>query len=104
MSVLRRIARLFLVLPFAVVLVAVGVANSHWVRLSLDPFRPDDPVLWLELPLYAWLLGALILGVIVGGLATWLMQARWRRRQVSGVRFQGAGPRPAQALLLKPDR
>ena len=103
MSVLRRIVRLFLVLPAVVVLAAVGVANSHWVRLSLDPFRPDDPALSLELPLYAWLLGALMLGVVLGGVATWMTRARWRHSQVSGVRVQGAGARPAQALLLKPD-
>jgi hypothetical protein len=103
MSVLGRIVRLFLVLPAVVVLAAVGVANSQWVRLSLDPFRPDDPALSLELPLYAWLLGALILGVLLGGVATWMARARWRRRQVAGVRSQGAGVRPAPALLLKPD-
>jgi hypothetical protein len=77
--VLRRIVRLFVGLPIFVVAVAIGVANRHWVRLSLDPFRPDDPVLSLELPLYAWLVGALLLGVIAGGLAMWLTQARWRR-------------------------
>lgn len=104
MKVLRRIVRLFVVLPTVVVLVAVGVANSQWVRLSLDPFRPDDPAMWLEAPLFAWLLGALILGVMIGGFATWLAQARWRRKaQGSGVKFQGTGARSAQSLLLKPD-
>jgi hypothetical protein len=76
---LRRIIRLFVVLPVIVVLVAIGLANTHWVRLSLDPFRPDDPALAFELPFYWWLLGALIIGVILGGLATWMAQARWRR-------------------------
>jgi uncharacterized integral membrane protein len=79
MSVLRRIVRLFLVLPAVIVLAAIGVANSQWVRLSLDPFRPEDPALSLELPLYAWLLGALIVGVILGGVATWMTRARWRQ-------------------------
>src|SRR5262245_40113145 len=76
---LRRIIRLFVGLPLVVVAAAIGVANSHWVRLSLDPFRPDDPALALDLPLYAWLLGALLLGVVAGGAAMWLTQARWRR-------------------------
>lgn len=76
---LRRIIRLVVLLPSVAVLAAIGVANTHWVRLSLDPFRPDDPALSLELPFYAWLLGALIVGVIAGGLATWRTQARWRR-------------------------
>lgn len=76
---LRRIVRLFVGLPIVVVAVAIGVANTQWIRLSLDPFRPEDPVLSLDLPLYAWLLGALLCGVIAGGFAMWLTQARWRR-------------------------
>ncbi len=76
---LRRIIRLVVLVPAVVVLVAVGVANTHDVRLALDPFRPADPALSLVLPFYAWLLAALILGVVAGGQATWLTQARWRR-------------------------
>jgi uncharacterized integral membrane protein len=84
-KVLRRIVRLVVLLPAVVVLAAIGVANTHAVRLALDPFRPDDPVLALVLPFYAWLLGALILGVLIGGLATWLAQARWRRTARRGA-------------------
>ena len=76
---LRRIVRLFVGLPIVVLAVAIGVANTQRVRLSLDPFRPDDPVLSLELPLYAWLLGAALCGVLAGGLAMWLAQAGRRR-------------------------
>jgi hypothetical protein len=77
--VLRHIVRLFLVLPAVAAVAAIGLANRQDVRLSLDPFRPDDPALSLVLPFYAWLLAALIVGVIAGGIATWLSQARWRR-------------------------
>jgi hypothetical protein len=77
--VLRRVIRLVVLAPVVVVLAAIGVANTQGVRLALDPFRPDDPALSLVLPFYAWLLAALILGVIVGGMATWATQARWRR-------------------------
>jgi hypothetical protein len=65
--------------PVVVALAALGVANIHEVRLALDPFRPDDPALSIVLPFYAWLLAALIVGVVTGGLATWLTQAHWRR-------------------------
>ena len=34
-------------------LVTLAVANRHGVRLVLDPFRPDEPVLSLVLPFYA---------------------------------------------------
>jgi hypothetical protein len=83
--VLRRIIRLLVLAPAVVVLAALGVANTHDVRLALDPFRPDDPALSLVLPLYAWLLGALIVGVVAGGLATWMTQARWRRSARRGA-------------------
>lgn len=76
---LRRILRYVVGAPAVVVLVALSVANTHGVRLALDPFRPDDPALSLVLPFYAWLLVALIVGVVVGGLATRAAQARWRR-------------------------
>jgi lipopolysaccharide assembly LapA-like protein len=78
-DVLRRILRLLVGLPIVIVAVAIGLANTQRVRLSLDPFRPEEPALSLELPLYAWLLGALFCGVIGGGLAMWLTQTRWRR-------------------------
>ncbi len=69
---LRRIVRFVVVLPIVVVLVALGVANIHDVRLALDPFRPDDPALSIVLPFYVWLLAALIVGVVIGGVATWI--------------------------------
>jgi MFS superfamily sulfate permease-like transporter len=77
--VLRRIVRFVVAVPAVVVLVALGVANIHDVRLALDPFRPDDPALSIVLPFYVWLLTALTIGVVVGGLATWMTQATWRR-------------------------
>lgn len=76
---LRRAAWLLLALPAAIVLITLAVINRHGVRLILDPFRPDDPVIFLVLPLYAYLFAALILGVILGGAAAWMTQGRWRR-------------------------
>jgi uncharacterized integral membrane protein len=77
--VLRRFLWVVLAVPAAVVLVTLAVANREPVRLVLDPFRPESPALSIALPLYAYLLGALILGVVLGGVATWATQGRWRR-------------------------
>lgn len=82
---LRRITWLLIALPAGLLLVTLAVANRHEVRFSLDPFNPDAPVLSLALPFYAYLFGALIIGVFAGGVATWLSQARWRR----SARVQG---------------
>jgi len=75
----KRIVWLLVAFPAAVVLVTLAVANRHSARLVLDPFRPETPVLAVVLPFYAYLFGALILGVLLGGFSTWLSQGRWRR-------------------------
>jgi len=77
--VLKRILWLLLAIPAGLVLVSLAIANRHAVRLVLDPFRPDSPVLSIMLPFYAYIFGALLVGVLLGGFATWLSQGRWRR-------------------------
>ena len=52
----------------AVVLLALAVANRHSVKLVLDPFNHEMPVIWLDLPFYAYLFAMLIAGVILFGL------------------------------------
>jgi len=75
----RRIFWLLIAIPAAVVLVTLAVANRHEVRLVLDPFRPDTPVVSLVLPFYGYLFVAMLIGVIVGGVAMWASQGRWRK-------------------------
>lgn len=76
---LRRILWLLTAFPAAALLITLAVANRHSARLVLDPFRPEAPVISVVLPFYGFLFGALLIGVILGGTATWLTQARWRR-------------------------
>jgi hypothetical protein len=98
--VLRRASRYLLGLPVAVVLLTLAVINRHGVRFVLDPFRPDEPVLYVVLPLYAYLIGALLIGIVAGGLATWATQARWRRmarrRAAEAQRWQAEADRLAR--------
>ncbi len=76
---LKRILSLLIAFPAAVLLITLAIANRHAVRLVLDPFRPEAPVLSVELPFYAYLFGMLILGILAGGAAVWFGQGRWRR-------------------------
>ena len=76
---LKRIAWILVAFPAAVILVTLAIVNRHDVRLVLDPFRPEAPVLSLVLPFYAYLFGALVAGVVLGGIATWITQRHWRR-------------------------
>jgi uncharacterized integral membrane protein len=94
---LRRFVWILVAFPAAVLLLTLAVANRHGVRLVLDPFRSDEPVLYLVLPFYAYLFGVLLLGIAIGGLATWVAQARWRRtarrRAAEAQRWQAEADR-----------
>lgn len=75
----RKFIWLFVILPAGVVVVTFAVANRHSVRLNLDPFTPEDPFLAIDAPLFLLLIATLAAGVLLGGLATWLGQRKWRR-------------------------
>lgn len=97
---LRRIVWLLVAFPAAAILVTLAVANRHAARLVLDPFRPQEPALWIDLPFYAYLLIALVIGVALGGTATWMTQSRWRRtarrRAQEALRWQAEADRLAR--------
>jgi uncharacterized integral membrane protein len=79
LNVLKRVVRLLIAFPVALLLITLAVSNRHSVKLILDPFRPERPALALEMPLYFFLFGALVLGVIIGGWAAWAGQSQWRK-------------------------
>ncbi len=97
---LRRVVFFVVAVPVAILLVTLAVANRHGVRLVLDPFRPDQPVLSLVLPFYVYLLGVLLIGIVIGGVATWVTQARWRRtarrRTAESLRWRAEADRLAR--------
>ena len=57
------------------------------------------------LPFYAYLFGALLVGVVIGGAATWMTQARWRRnarqRAAEAHRWQAEADRLSRERELK---
>ncbi len=76
---MRRMLALLLIIPIAVVLVLLAIANRAPVTLSLDPFSTDSPALSFTAPLFVFILIAMMAGVVLGGAATWLKQGRHRR-------------------------
>lgn len=76
---LKRVARLLIAFPAALLLITLAVSNRHSVKMVLDPFRPERPALALEMPFYFFLFGALVVGVMIGGWATWISQSQWRK-------------------------
>jgi len=100
--VINRILWLLIGFPVLVLLAALAVANRHHVRLVLDPFRPEAPVLEASLPLYGFLLGTLLVGVLIGGAAMWLSQGSWRQR--ARMRSREAARWQAEAERLSRER
>jgi uncharacterized integral membrane protein len=78
-TVLRRVVAALILVPLGIVIIAFAVANRQTVTVSLDPFSASAPAASLTLPLFALIIVLLILGVVIGGIASWLGQARWRR-------------------------
>ncbi len=81
-----RLLTLIVAVPVGAVVVALSVANRRPVTLALDPFRPDSPAYSVSVPLFALVLGALGLGILFGGSASWWRQRRHRRAASQGRR------------------
>jgi Lipopolysaccharide assembly protein A domain len=75
----RKLVVALMVVPLGALLVALAVVNRKPTILILDPFGGAEARLSLEAPLFLFLLGAFALGLIIGGIATWLGQGKWRR-------------------------
>ena len=109
----RKIVNFAVLLPLAVILVIFAIANRHWVTVSFDPFNSNAPSLGIDLPLFVVILLAVILGVLAGGIATWVRQGRWRRAarrheaDAAAARAELASTRPSGPVgrpdaLLRP--
>jgi uncharacterized integral membrane protein len=77
---LRKIVTVLILLPVALLIVVFAVANRAPVTISLDPFVGEPPMFSVAVPLFLLTLVVLILGVILGGISSWMRQSRWRRR------------------------
>ena len=75
---LRKILAAVILVPLAIIIVGFAVANRQAVTISFDPFDASHPASSLTLPLFAVILLLVILGVLIGGIAAWLRQHRWR--------------------------
>jgi hypothetical protein len=96
----NRFVLIVVFVPLAVILIALAVANREMVAFTVDPFNPGNPALTISLPFFIFLFAALGLGMIVGGVVTWIRQGRYRklarqrRLEAEGLR-QAAARTPA---------
>ena len=76
---LKRLVFVLVIVPIALVLIALAVANRQVVSLNWNPFTPDYPGHQIAAPMFVFLFIVFALGMIVGSVATWLKQSRYRR-------------------------
>ena len=70
----------FAIAPFAITFFVFAVVNRHSVEVSFNPPPTDDfPAFAVHGPLLVIIIGSIIVGVRLGGAATWFTQGRLRR-------------------------
>mgnify|MGYP003334314718 CR=1 FL=1 len=77
---MRRFIVVLALVPLVLAIVMFAVANRGLVTVSFDPFDSSRPAYALTIPLFALTFILVGLGVLVGGIATWLRQHKWRMR------------------------
>lgn len=77
---ITRLVKILILVPIAIVLIVLSVANRHLVTLALNPFRPEDTVLSVSLPFFVFLFLALMIGLLIGSAVTWLAQGKHRKK------------------------
>jgi uncharacterized integral membrane protein len=83
--------------PVALAAVWIALANRAPVILSLDPFSQESPAISVEMPLYLLLFAAVLIGVLLGGLAIGFRRAARRGAEL-------AEAASARAATLLPQR
>jgi uncharacterized integral membrane protein len=78
---IRRLISVLITIPLAVILIALAVANRSPVPVRLDVFNPQNPALTVNAPLFVWILLAVAIGVIAGGIGAWFAQGTHRKME-----------------------
>jgi len=76
---MRKFLTALVLIPLGLVFIVFAVANRHLVTVSFDPFNSVDPAISVRLPLFLIIIVVAMVGVMVGGSATWFRQRHWRR-------------------------
>lgn len=95
---MRKLVLVVFTIPLAIILIALSVANRAPVLATLDPFNPGNPALSFSLPLFAIVLVAMMVGVVLGSLLTWVKQGKHRSRAKTEASRADAIKREADAI------
>ncbi len=78
---MRKVLRWVVIIPVGALLVLFLIANRRLVALSLDPFSTEAPAIATPaLPLWIWLVLALLFGFFTGAAGMWMSERELRIR------------------------
>lgn len=78
---MRKVLRWVVIIPVGALLVLFLIANRKLVALSLDPFSTETPAIATPaLPLWIWLVLALLAGFFIGAAGMWMSERELRIR------------------------
>ena len=76
---LKRLVVLLFAIPVGIAVIALAVTNRQPVTLAVPPAADGVPFASATLPLFVVLFAMLLVGMVLGSLATWFSQSRYRR-------------------------
>ena len=110
---LKRIVGWFVLVPLCAVLIVFALANRQLVVVNFNPLTPVEALAdsGVGVPLFLVIFGVLLVGVVLGGIATWFAQGTHRRDERLFRRenerlhreLEVARRAPENSLALSPD-
>jgi uncharacterized integral membrane protein len=79
----NKIVGWVILVPLCLGLIVIALANRHFVGVNFNPFTTIDaaPAPGYGVPMFVVLYVVLLVGVLLGGIATWFAQGHHRRRE-----------------------
>ena len=79
----NKIVGWLVLVPLCAALIALALANQQLVTVNLNPFvsATDGTAAGYGVPLFVVLYAMLLIGVLLGGIASWFAQGEQRRRE-----------------------
>ena len=76
---MRKFYNLVFLLPLAIILIILCVANRQLVTFSFDPLSAENPAYTVEFPFFVFLFISMLIGLVLGAVITWWGQGKHRK-------------------------
>ncbi|WP_457797903.1 LapA family protein [Methylocystis sp. S23] len=108
---MKSVLRIIVFVPLALIILFFSMANRGAVRIGLDPFAANDASApYVEAPMFLVVLASMAIGVLAGGVSSWLghlpvrraakvarAEAKKTRLEIEKLRQQALAELPADA-------